>query len=321
MSDSKRHHWWPECHSRLWVAPDGCITMINRSGETRRTQPVNTAVIGHYNSVRRPDGTIDRSLETFFADEIEGKVGPVLARLATQTSRDLALEARYDKAMLRRESKGFREDGFVPDQRAFSAAFSIDDRRALARYIASLIVRVPSYKDELNSSSMQRNVAAVLGLDPDDARYETDLLHVEIVRRHLEQYAERLMSCEYVLVDAPASVEFIIGDTPVIPAALGFGEAEAMCPIAPGRALLIVSGWRAPFKDRIAIFRSLPKSVKAFNKTMAQNAEREIFCRATVPKEFVMAHLGTRQVRLAPDIATAGGEHHRGPMLDRAGHG
>jgi hypothetical protein len=241
----------------------------------------------------------------------------VLARLATQTRRDLKLEQRFDKEFLRRERKGIRQDGFVPDERAFSASFSPDDRHALARYIASLIVRVPSYKDELNSSRMRENVAAVLGLSQENAQFKTDALHVEIVRRHLEDYAARLVSCAYALIDAPDSLEFIIGDTPVIPSALGFGEAEAMCPITPNRALLIINGYRPPFDDRIAIFRSLRKGVKAFNKTMVQNAEREIFCRAPFPSAFVAANLGTRQVRLAPNIETAGGQHVRGPMLDR----
>lgn len=138
------------------------------------------------------------------------------------------------------------------------------------------------------------------------------------VRQHLDDYATKLTTCAFVLIDAAAGAEFLIGDTPVIPAALGFGEAEAMCPISPTRALLIVSGWKPPFQDRIAIFRSLPKSVRSFNKTMVQNAEREIFCRSPVPSAFVAEHLGTRQVRLNPNLETATGEHSaRGPMLDR----
>jgi hypothetical protein len=318
----KRHHWWPVCHSTLWVDNEGCITTITATGEVRRTQPVNTAVIGHYNSVRRPDGSRDPALEAFFANEIESPVGAILARLATETRRDLQLEARFDKALLRRERKGIRDDGFVPDQRAFSAAFSAADLRALARYIASLIVRVPSYKDELNSNRMLENVAAILGVDADEARFETDSLHVEIIRRHLDDYADRLMTCAFVLIDAPDGDEFIIGDTPVIPAALGFGEAEAMCPLSATRALLIIAGWRPPYSDRIAILQSQRKSVRAFNKTMLQNAEREVFCRTAVAVAWITKHLGTRQVRLAPNIDTAAGNHSaRGPLLDRSGSG
>lgn len=319
MSGSpKRHHWWPQCHSSLWVDGEGCVTTITSAGEVRRTQPINTAVRGHYNSVRLPDGSRDATLETFFADTVEGPVAPVLARLATETRRDLQLESRYDTETLRRNCKGIKEDGFVPDARAFSARFSDSDRQALARYVASLIVRVPSYKDELNSNRMRENVSALLGMPADDARFETDSLHVEIVRRHLEDYAGKLEACVFILIDAPEGEEFLIGDTPVIPAALGFGEAEAMCPITPDRALLIMSGWRPPFADRIAIFRSQRKSVRAFNTTMLQNAEREIFCRTALPLTYVDKHIGTRQVRLSPTIETAAGGHSAaGPMLTR----
>jgi hypothetical protein len=314
----KRHHWWPQCHSTLWIDGEGCVTTITSACEIRRTQPVNTAVRGHYNSIRLPDGRRDAALETFFADTVEGPVAPVLARLATETRRDRQLESRYDKPMLRREWKGIKDDGFVPDIRAFSARFSDTDRQALARYVASLIVRVPSYKDELNSNRMLENVAALLGVPADSARFETDSLHVEIVRRHLEDYAAKLKACAFILIDASKEEEFIIGDTPVIPAALGFGEAEAMCPITPDRALLIISGWRPPFADRIAIFRSQRKSVRTFNTTMLQNAEREIFCRTALPLAYVDKHLGTRQVRLMPTIETAAGDHSAaGPMLTR----
>ena len=319
MSGSpKRHHWWPQCHSTLWVDGEGCVTTITSSGEIRRTQPVNIAVRGHYYSVRMPGGSRDATLETFFADTIEGPAAPILARLAAETRRDYQLETRYNKQALRRDWKSIKGDGFVPDTRAFSAAFSEADRQALARYVASMIVRVPSYKDKLNSNRMLENVAALLCRSTDDARFATDKLHIEILRRHLEDYAARLAECAFILIDTPEGLEFIIGDTPIIPAALGFGEAEAICPITPNRALLIIRGWRAPFADRIAIFRSQPKSVRAFNTTMLQNAEREIFCRTVLPLGYVAKHIGTRQARLISSINTASDDRiGRGPMLTR----
>lgn len=306
------------CHSELWVDGEGCVTAITGKGEVRRTQPINTAVIDHYNSIRLPDGTKDPSLERFFANEIEGPVAPVLARVGGQKRRDLALESRFDQTVLARDKRLIERDGFFADRKAYSVAFSAADQRALTRYIASLIVRVPSYKDELKSSQMLENVAAVLGLAPEAARFQTDLVHVDIVHRHLKDYAERLEHCGFVFFDAPEGTEFIIGDTPVIPAALGFGDAEAMCPITPKRALIIVSNYRAPFDDRIGVFRARPPSVRAFNKTMIQNAEREIFCRSPFPIDVVTKHLGSSQIRLAPNIKTAAGEHSaKGPMLDR----
>ncbi|WP_352639872.1 DUF4238 domain-containing protein [Mesorhizobium sp. M0220] len=318
-STPKRHHWWPTCHSELWVDGEGCITMTNAAGEIRRTQPVNTAVIGHYNSIWRADGTRDSTLETFFANEVEGPAGPVLGRLATQKRRDYQLEQKYDKSFLRAEGKNIKRDGFVPDERAFSAVLSPGDRWTLSRYIASLMVRIPSYKDALNSNHMVQNIAAVLGLKSDEARFETDALHVGIIREHLEDYAGRIHKCALILIDAPDEEEFVIGDTPVIPAALGFGEAEAVCPISPRRALLVINGFRAPFSDRIAVFRCLRRTVRGFNRAMVQNAEREIFSRSPVSALFVTKNLGTRRARLVPTVTTAarGDRSGRGPMLDR----
>lgn len=314
---AKRHHWWPMCHSRLWVDGEGCITATNAAGQTRRTRPINTAVIGHYNSVRRLDGTRDPTLENFLATEIESPAAPVLGRLAIERRRDLTAEAHFDQAFLSREWKNLKREGFVPKRQAFTAALGPADRRTLARYVASLLVRVPSYKNELNSSQMIDNVARVLGLETNEARFATDVLHVEIVRRHLEDYGERLAACEFMLIDTSAE-EFVLGDTPVIPAALEFGEAEAMMPLTPTRALLMIRGWRPPLPNRAMIYQSQPASVRAFNKTMVQNAEREVFSRRAISLEFIRRNLGTRQVRLVPNVDTAAGDHSaKGPLLDR----
>ncbi len=316
----KRHHWWPECHSRLWTDDEGCITVIDGNGRTRRTRPVNTAVIGHYNSIRLPDGGHDSALEIFLANEVEDKAAPVLARLSTERRRDHAMEARFDTAFLRANWKGIRSDGFVPDERAFSARLDRNDRAALSRYIASLIVRVPSYKDALNSKTILENVKTLLGIDGDEAIFQTDVLHVDTVKRHLEQYAIALAECSFILVDS-SDEEFVIGDTPIIPASLGFGEAEAMMPICPNRAILVIRGWQPPLPDRAAIFRGQRLSVRTFNRTMVQNAEREVFCRTPPPLEFIRTHLGSRQVRLAPDLVGPSDvrTHLLGPMLDRPG--
>ena len=42
-----------------------------------------------------------------------------------------------------------------------------------------------------------------------------------------------------------------------------------------------------------------PRSVRAYNRTIAQNATRQVFYRTPPPIDFVKAHLGTRQIRMA----------------------
>lgn len=318
MARSKRHHWWPVCHSKHWVDEEGCITKIDAAGVCVRTTPSNIAVIGHYNSIVRADGTRDCALETFFADEIEHFAAPIIARLAQELDRDMELERHYDYELLARQAKQIRSDGFVPRTEAYSIRCSPKERGALSRYIASLMVRVPSYKDTLNSAHIRENLADVLGLSAEAARQEADLLHVDVVRRHLEDYATRLSGCTFMLLDAPDGSEFLMGDTPVIPAALGFGEAEAMCPITPTRALLMLKGYKAPFADRISAFLARSPTVRVYNRTMVQNADREIFCRRSISVSFVTKHLGSRKIRLVPRISTLENGGTAGPMLDRS---
>lgn len=306
-SIAKRHHWWPVCHSGLWIDGAGCITTIGLNGARRRTTPANTAVIGHYNTVTNANGERDASLETFFANEIEGPVAPVLKRLSEEKTRDLALEALFDKKTLETERRQIKKDGFAPDQRAYSAELPPNDRRNLLRYIASLLVRVPSYKDRLNARRVVSDLAAVLNISAADAGFETDAMHVEIVRQHLDYYSARFMDCNLFLCDVQAGGggrqdEFLFGDTPVIPAALGYGKAEAMCPITPSRALFIFRGYSSPVRDGIPIFRCRSATARAFNRTIVRNAEREVFCRTPVDAAFISKNLGTRKIRIVPQV-------------------
>ena len=296
---SKRHHWWPMCHSSLWTDEEGCITVYDKLNGVRRLRPNNTAVIGHYNTVRQLDGSTDTSLEEYFANDVEGRAGPVLRRLATEKNRDLNAEWLIDKTQLHLARKLIAKDGFELPSRSYSVRLNASDKMDLSRYIASLIVRVPSYKDELNSDATQNMIASLLGYKHDESRIVTDLVHVDIIKAHLVDYTTRLSQCEFIIVDT-AKVEFIIGDTPVIPAALGFGDAEAMLPLTPNRAIFIIRGWRGPLPNRAMIFNAKPTNVKAFNITMLQNAERQAFAKSPISGGLVAKYLGTRQARIKP---------------------
>ena len=297
MDAAKRHHWWPECHSKLWVAKNGLITMINKEGVAVPVTPENAGVIKHHNSVRLSNGSVDTSLETYFADEIENPVAPILLRLATERFKSAAWDRHIDHDFARREASGIRQDGFLPIKKGYSVSMPPKDRLATARYFASLLVRVPSYKDELKSPKMVAGIQKILGLSEIEAKVETDILHVEIVRQHLQDYATRLMQCAWILIESEKQ-EIIFGDTPIVPSALGWGEAEAICPVSPNRCLMLVKGYKPPIENSIMIVQSLPRSIRALNHTLLQNADRVVFCRSPFPIDFVRTHLGSGPIKM-----------------------
>jgi Protein of unknown function (DUF4238) len=314
MTDPKRHHWWPECHSKLWVDNDGLITAIDQTGHSFRSPPSKVGVQTHHNSIRMPDGTIDTSLETFFANEIETPVAPILLRLANQSQRSFAWDQHIDRDFASREARAIRSDGFLPTKRGRCVLLSAAERRAVARYFASLLVRVPSYKDELRSTAVIAEIRKVLGLSESDAKFETDVLHVEIVTRHLNDYATRLLECAWLVIES-SEQEILFSDTPVVPSALGWGDAEAICPISPNRCMMMVRGYKPPIEDSVMIIQSTPQSTRGLNQTLLQNSQRFVFCRSPFPSEFVVRHFGSRQARIVPifqDIDNVGLE---GPML------
>lgn len=292
------------------------MTSVDLAGAVVRTRPANVAVIGQYNVVRRADGTRDASLETFFARDVDGPAAPALRQLARRRVRNLSWERHFDRSFIARERRNFDGDGFrAPGTECWSVPLDGRQRSSVARYIASMLVRVPSYKDELNSRNMIANVGRVLGLEGVDAVEAADELHVEILVSHLNDYARRLEQCAWLLV-ATSGQELLFGDTPVIPAALGYGEAEAIFPVSPTRALLMVRGHRPPVRDSVMIVESTPAACRSINKTILQNAERQVFCRAPVDVALVLKHIGSRQVRLQADVDTAAGRHTlKGPLL------
>lgn len=69
-SQSKRHHWWPECVSRRWAGADGGVTRLRPSGETFRGKPEGFGVIGngHFIKLGAPGETTpwDHNFESEF---------------------------------------------------------------------------------------------------------------------------------------------------------------------------------------------------------------------------------------------------------------
>ncbi len=76
-SDSKRHHWWPECISRRWAGDDRCVARYRSDGTTLRLRPNGLGVIGngHYIKLGKEPGEVtpfDQNFEHIFNDADDG---------------------------------------------------------------------------------------------------------------------------------------------------------------------------------------------------------------------------------------------------------
>lgn len=49
---SERHHWWPECISKLWVDDEGFVSQMMPDGKIQRLKPKNVGVIGNGHHIR-----------------------------------------------------------------------------------------------------------------------------------------------------------------------------------------------------------------------------------------------------------------------------
>src|SRR5262249_10191484 len=80
---AKRQHTIPILHLKHFVGvkPKGQVWTIDKdTGETRSATPENTAVVSHFYSIEKEDGTFDTAFEGGLA-RIEGAAAPVYEKL------------------------------------------------------------------------------------------------------------------------------------------------------------------------------------------------------------------------------------------------
>jgi hypothetical protein len=299
MNLPKNHHFWPVCHSKFWTGADGKVITYELGGTLSLDTPKRTARIEHLNSIRMANGTKNVWLEVYFDKEVEDKSAPALFKLAKAKNRNLTFENSFDRNMLRNDVKVIRKDGFAPPGKGYAVTLNEAERRTVARYVASMMVRVPSYKNQINSASVIASLHNDFGFQAEAAVEEADRLSVEILMKHMTEYADHLMKCTWFIAES-TSTEFVFCDTPVIPSTLGWGEAEAVIPITPNRILVFIKGWKSPLPDQILVVGMLPHFVRSTNITLVQNAEQYVYSRGPISERFIFKHLGTRQIRVVP---------------------
>jgi hypothetical protein len=298
----KRHHWWPMAHSCHWVNEDGFITTIHKTGPPFLGRPENVGLQGHHNTLRTPAGEINTDLEKYFEREIDNNVAPVLKALDAAPVQIIPGKHILNLETLQREKKHIREQGFRIPKNFNFVQISDGQKRHLARYIASMMVRVPTYKDELHSPRLLREMSDSLGVEAKDISYDLDVAHIDLLKRHLDQYSAKLIRFDWLVFEPDTTDELLIGDAPVIVREFCGGDALLYFSLTPRRGLMVVDRWKGPIQGGVQIIKVRRKFLNWYNRMVVMNAERAVFCRRPPLIAFVQRHLGTRQLRIGPKI-------------------
>jgi len=286
----------------MWTGADGCLTTIFIDGTTVRTTPVNTGVKRRHNTIRNSSGQHDADLEIFLSENIDGPVAPILKRLGNESSTRILGDRLLNRKLLAQKKDEIRRLGFRIPSFIECLSLCLEEKKCVARYLASMIVRVPSYKDQLNNKNTVNAFADAAEIDIKSAKIAIDHRHVNILRNHLAEYTEKLCLWQWVVLDADGDHDYLFSDSPAIPVEFNGGDIDVFFPITPRRALLVTRRWKSPLRDAVQLFKAANKNVNYYNRCIVLNAERMVFSRDTPPARFICRHFGQRQLRLAVHV-------------------
>lgn len=307
MPEAKHHHWWPIAHSKHWVNEKGFIRAVRKAGPPFLGKPEKIGKKRRHNSIQGPDGVWDQYMEDAFARVIDNAIPSVMSILARERTR-LPGRFYFNLNELSRAKPELRRDGFEPPTDFVAIDIDDLDKAQVAQYVAAMLVRVPSYKDQLNGSRMIEQVAAQLKVQTSEALQIADITHLHVIDRHINEYAEKLTQYEWIFIEPPEGEEFLFCDAPVLPSQRVGEDCVVFFPILPRLALAVFNKWKSPRPNLIQIYKIRTKLLKFYNKALVLNAGEVVFGRAPFSVNFVQKHLGEGQVRIVPDISIQGAD-------------
>lgn len=275
---SKRHHWWPQGHSKYWLE-SGRITrvLVGKNGiekvDSNNTE--NTAAIDHLNTVYR-NGESDVSFEDF------------LWKYDSNASKIL---------------QSFRM--IVDQQKETNIKFNI--RKWFIRYISSILFRVPvwrvpeaphtgefSFRGVANSyldgiEQMFHEMEAALGPSaqlPADFRQN---LAVEATRWSIKYFSEHVLFRSRIEFSAvPKGQSLLFSDAPYewtrSPDNLQSIPSQLVMPLFPDWAVILQTDIKEEqrFSPRFTTLE--PQQVVEINDGIIARARREIFLKGELPE-------------------------------------
>lgn len=260
---SARHHWWPECVSRHWAAPDGRVGWIEPGGTEKRLPPDQLGVIRNGHNVKLDYSTPEASTEWDFSFESE------FDRADSSFPDVIRWASGLDRTECRDEEQ---QHYFVPLQASDEAL------RALTECVVSLAIRSPMTRersvagaDLLRSSLSKRERNSLMGIN---------LSHAQ--RAVSDAIGAR---GKFVIVFSEHR-EFIYGDGffhNIVPHALRPHNPKLFVPITPSMSVLVTRPVAYMVEPKLMSVVLAPEEVDVCNHTVQVYSRQAIFYRAEKP--------------------------------------
>ncbi len=295
MNEPKRHHWWPEAHQQFWTDSDGKIACLDKSGKLYRSPPRDVAVIGHHNSLVMPDGKKNTAPEKLLGKNVDDKVRSVIKKIADLDRRTIvpALE-RMTLAELNQHNARCVPFGFEPLVNFEYVMLGREDRIDLAKYVASMIVRVPTFRARI--SNVFRMIAGVLerrGTKIRDIDREDHNHQISWMLENIPIFARSLAMWPWVLIKSAPGECFIFSDSPVslnTPQGLNGGLADFLIPLLPNLVLCGLDGPQKGVREGVHVMQASAVGTQTYNRITVGNAQERVFLKGS-PSETMKVRL------------------------------
>ncbi len=196
MGTAKRHHWWPVVQSRHWTNKNGQVAVTRANGTTFRANPLNLGVESELYTRFGPDDSKDLAIEEWFATAIDGLASTMIEHLLDPANtREYRFSGDPRKADVLRKL-GYRVRPFVS-----CVALDANVRRCIARYLAALLVRHPTYLAKLERFHAAQGRALQAKNQALDNMLEL-----------FELYAKRIQDADLMVVRRTCAAELLYAD-------------------------------------------------------------------------------------------------------------
>lgn len=307
MSEPKLHHWWPVFHQRHWTDSNGRVHVV-RKDKAYAVSPPNNAAIRDDNTLVESDGTKNREVEKWFADHVEGPAATALAsleRFRTASVRRLpAPQAAPRIGGVTNGTVGIRD-----------VTITASEREALGRYMASLVVRVPSYRYQISGvlSSLRKRAKVERGVKiPEPSFTEDRNSQIQWMVNHLEDFGRVIARSFWMAFESPSSDRFIIGDTPVLPYHEPDRRLSYVLPVFPDLVISVLNHPQGnPTNTTVPVIQCGKELVSDYNEKSVRQSRMAVFSNAT-PGAALLALVAAKLDTFRPQIgdpSEAGVQH------------
>jgi len=277
----KKHHWWPVVQSRHWTDSNGHISVTRSDGTIF---PVNPLKIGRKSELYTrfgADDFQDTAIEKWFSETVDGPAAEMITYLLDPENVYRTLVSVDSKKAETARSLGFRVNAYIDKIR-----LTAEIRKAIARYLAALLVRHPMYLAKLVQFQA---VDAGSPVEAKNRALDNMLLlfgvYAERIAKSVLLVSRRVGDAEYLYADGGLMVQEPWHTSHGIP-------FDIHAPLTPDIAIQVLPTPFATNLDVAMIAESTNQGVARQNRIILGGACRFVFSRQAPPTKFIVKYFG-----------------------------